>query len=229
MTPTEPTEHHLRVARTARYWLTGGPFANADEVWFVCHGYAQLARRFLRRFEAIAETSRLIVAPEALNRFYVDDSPGPHGPDSRVGATWMTCEDRLADIDDYVGWLDALHAHILGEDSSRLVVALGFSQGTATVARWANRTRRRIDHVVLWSGGLPPELEPGPRLFSSADLTLVAGESDLMVSCNVMRRTADRLRAAGFATDLIVHEGGHRVEAAALAPLLARLRVNRRA
>ena len=53
----EVSEHHLSVARTARYYTLGEP--GATEVWFVCHGYGQLAGRFLRRFEPIADGFRV--------------------------------------------------------------------------------------------------------------------------------------------------------------------------
>jgi hypothetical protein len=64
------------------------------DVWIVCHGYGQLAADFLAAFQVIAAADRLLVAPEALNRFYPGVTTGPHGPDSPVAATWMTREDR---------------------------------------------------------------------------------------------------------------------------------------
>src|SRR5688500_9204944 len=87
-------EHHITVRRTARYYTLGPVDGDVAEVWIVCHGFAQLAGRFMRHFTAIDDGTRLIVAPEALNRFYVEAVPGVHGPDSKVGATWMTREDR---------------------------------------------------------------------------------------------------------------------------------------
>jgi hypothetical protein len=104
-------EHHLPVSRTARYFTIGEPHASLRELWFVCHGYGQLAGRFVRHFESIDAPHRMIVAPEALSRFYVE-VPGKTHADTHVGASWMTREDRLSDIEDYVEYLDALHAHI---------------------------------------------------------------------------------------------------------------------
>ncbi|MEJ2217163.1 MAG: hypothetical protein P8099_11165 [Gemmatimonadota bacterium] len=101
-------ERHITVSRVARYYTLGPPAIDAAEVWFVLHGYRQLAGRFLRRFEALDDGTRRIVAPEGLSRFYVDDDSGPHGPGSRVGASWMTREDREREIDDYVAYLDAV-------------------------------------------------------------------------------------------------------------------------
>ena len=46
--------------------MAGGEGGALREVWIVLHGYQQLARRFLRRFQPIAEPGRRIVAPEAV-------------------------------------------------------------------------------------------------------------------------------------------------------------------
>lgn len=150
-------EHHLPVSRTARYFTTGDPHAGVRELWFVCHGYGQLAGRFIRHFESIATPERLIVAPEALSRFYVEVSGKTHA-DTHVGASWMTREDRLSDIEDYVEYLDALYAHMLAslDGASPTFTALGFSQGVATVARWLERTSVHVDRALLWEARSRP-------------------------------------------------------------------------
>ena len=48
-------EHHLEVTRTARYHTLGEAGAATEQVWFVCHGYRQLAARFLIRFRGLDE------------------------------------------------------------------------------------------------------------------------------------------------------------------------------
>ena len=99
----------------------------------VLHGYRQLARRFLRRFEPVAGDHRRIVAPEGLSRFYADPGRGRHGPASAVGASWMTREDRENEIRDYVAYLDQLWQHLRTDSPGRTrLVVLGFSQGVAT-------------------------------------------------------------------------------------------------
>src|SRR5438445_8877211 len=103
-------EHHLAVAKTARYYSLGEPGPATRQLWFVCHGYGQLAGRFLRHFEPLDDGSRVIIAPEGLSRFYLSESPA----ERRVGASWMTREDRLVEIGDYVRYLDAVHDHVRG-------------------------------------------------------------------------------------------------------------------
>ena len=59
-------EHHINVPRTARYH-TVGDGGTARAIWIVLHGYGQLARYFLRKFEGL-DAGLLIVAPEGLTR-----------------------------------------------------------------------------------------------------------------------------------------------------------------
>ena len=110
MTET-PRLHRLSVQRSARYFTLGGDGdGHVRSVWYVLHGYRQLADRFIERFRELASPARRIVAPEALNHFYLEDraTHGPHGPSAPVGATWMTRHDREVEIADYVAYLDRL-------------------------------------------------------------------------------------------------------------------------
>src|SRR5206468_3354730 len=75
------------------------------------------------------------------------------------GASWMTREDRLHEIDDYVRYLDAVHAQVASGKAR--VTALGFSQGTATACRWAAFGSARIDRLIVWGGEVPPDLDLG--------------------------------------------------------------------
>jgi predicted esterase len=235
-------EHHLRVARTARYVLLGDdppsgarpprtsppdtdPGADpAPELWVACHGYRQLARYFARPFEAIAGPARRVAVPEGLSRFYVDDDGGPHGPEARVGATWMTREDRLAEIDDYVAYLDALVAHLAPGPRSP-VTAFGFSQGAATASRWAAYGRTEIDRLVLW-GGLPAHdldlAAAGPRL-AHLDIILARGAADGHLSEAAVTRVVDGLHAAGLPGRAWTYDGAHKVEGGSLTSLVAEL------
>src|SRR5690606_3216048 len=220
LSAARPEEHHIRVGRTARYHTLGDPAGPLREVWFVCHGYAQLAGRFIRRFEPIAGETRLIVAPEALNRFYLDNEPGPHGPESRVGATWMTREDRLTEIQDYVAYLDTLYAHILeraDRDAVR-VYALGFSQGAVTACRWVAMGKSRVDRLILWSSFLPVDLDlnaAAERLRAVRPI-LVAGTEDQYAGPELAERDAARLRKLGVDARVVTFPGGHVIDPAVL-------------
>lgn len=194
-------------------------------MWVVLHGYGQLADRFLSRFAPADDGRRLFVAPEGLSRFYVT---GKGGPDSKVGASWMTREDRLTEIADYLCYLDAVYDELfarLRREAVRLHL-LGFSQGTATATRWALRGKSRVDRLVLWAGVLPPEIDlraEAARL-NALDLTLVAGEQDEWVMGNLAIAEA-ALEEAGVRYRVLTFPGGHEVRAVILRELAGTDRV----
>jgi predicted esterase len=217
-------EHHLPVARTARYYTLGDappPSPACREVWFVCHGYGQLAGRFLRHFAALDDGTRLVVAPEGLSRFYVGSGTGAH---EKVGAAWMTREDRLAEIHDYVTYLDAVYAEVLRRVDRRAVRvhALGYSQGTATVSRWVAFGTAQVDRVVLWGGEVPPDLDlaAARERFSGTGLTLVAGRADEFLTPKVVARDEERLRRHGIPCRVVAFDGGHEIDEATLKALV---------
>lgn len=215
-------ERTITIGRAARYLTLGGTAAPVEEAWVACHGYGQLARSFLRPFEAIATPQRLIVAPEGLSRFYVDDAH------RRVGASWMTREARADEIDDYVRWLDTAYADALTHAHTprpERLVAFGFSQGCATIVRWLTASpvvrEASCDRVILWGGGLPHDLDlerHAPRLRRTR-LVLVAGEEDPFVTPERLREQEEALRAHAVPFDVVRFRGGHRVEADVLRDL----------
>jgi predicted esterase len=204
-------EHLLSTPRSARYYTLGSA-PRATELWFVCHGYGQLASRFLERFRTLEAEHRCLVAPEALSRFYLTDSPA----ERRVGASWMTREDRLREIDDYVRYLDAVHAQTAGPHAK--VTALGFSQGSATASRWAALGSSRIDRLIVWGGEVPPDLDL--KRLRVPTLTLVYGTRDALFTPKIVAATESRLREHEISYDLVSFEGGHEIHDATLRRLI---------
>lgn len=218
---SDAVEHSIVVPRTARYYTLGPTHGFPRELWFVCHGYGQLASRFIEDFAAIDDGSRLIVAPEALSRFYLDSISQRRGQkDPRVGATWMTKEDRMAEIADYVAYLDRLGQelkHRIAGASPRIVV-FGFSQGAATVCRWLATSELRADQLVLWGGSIPPELDLGAwaERLQGAAITIVVGDGDEYATPKIVAAEAERLSTAGVAFSVKRFAGGHVIDGEAL-------------
>jgi len=220
------TSHSIVVPRTARYYTLGPTHGFPRELWFVVHGFGQLAGRFIQQFASLDDGTRLIVAPEALNRFYLDPIPERRNQSApRVGATWMTREFREAEIADYVTYLDRVAAevrHHMAGASPRIVV-LGFSQGTATVSRWLASSDMRAEQLVLWGGLVPPELELAAwadRLQGAA-ITVVVGMRDEYATDAVVAAEGERLSLAGVPFVLQRFDGGHSIDATALDALAA--------
>lgn len=185
-------------------------------MWVVLHGYGHLARYFLRKFEPVRE-GLFIVAPEGLSRFYLDEAH------TRVGATWMTREDREHEIADQVTYLDQLTSHCAGQTPlGTSLGVLGFSQGVATACRWAVAGSTRPGRIILWGGTLPPEISVttfATRLAICA-MDIVQGEKDTIVPISAGTQAATRFREAGVPHSLHQHPGGHDLDALLLERLL---------
>lgn len=203
-------EHRLVTRRRARYYAIGGGAASLEEAWIVLHGHGQLASVFLGYFKSIATPDRLVVAPEALNRYYVEPGASGRTRDAKVGTTWMTRMDRDNEIADYVDFLDA----VWGETAARAarVTALGFSQGVATACRWIAQGTSRVDRLIAWAGQLPPDVDPAVFSRLSGGVTLVAGATDEYASWISEGNHAARLEAAGIRPEVMTFDGGHRMD-----------------
>ena len=210
-------EHHISVSRTARYFTLGNS-SGVAEVWFACHGYGQLASRFLEKLRVLDDGRRYLVAPEGLSRFYLSESP----TERRVGASWMTREDRLAEIEDYVPYLDAVYAEVFGSlDRARVTVhVLGYSQGASTVSRWVAMGKAKIDRLTLWGGEFPPDLDltldAVVHRLRGARMSLVYGRSDEYITPKVVSGILERLRQHGIPYEEIPFDGGHELNEAVL-------------
>lgn len=223
------TTHRIETPRTARYVTLGGPPPEASgdvrEVWLACHGYGQLAARWARHFEPLAGPRRLVVVPEALSRFYLDDRY------QRVGASWMTREDRETEIADQTRFLDGVMTEACGRAGVGIervrLVGFGFSQGTATICRWLERSplaatrETRVDRLIVWGGRLPTDMDLGAERgwLATADLRLVAGDRDSIATPARVIAQEKRLRDADIPYRVVSYPGEHRLNARVLASL----------
>lgn len=207
--------------KTARYFQLGEFTAETKHVWLVCHGYGQLASYFLKKFACIAASDTVIIAPEGLHRFYVDGTGG------RVGASWMTKEDRLDDIRDYIYFLDELDVTIMAELRGKPVNyhVLGFSQGGATAARWLATSKLPVSTLILWCAFFPPDVDWKPDGETALPAThIVLASDDMYISEADAEKQLQQLRDAGVPFTTHRFEGKHTVDAAMLKQLAAELR-----
>jgi len=212
-------EHHFPITRTARYQQLGTVSAGTRRVWLVLHGYGQLAAYFVRHFAALHAADpvgTLILAPEGLSRFYLQGNGG------RVGASWMTSDDRLSEIADYLAYLNQLTNSVLAElPASADLFVLGFSQGAATASRWLAQATRRPARLILWAGAFPQDMDLAQTraLLDEVPVTVVVGDADEYISEAHVEQHLARLREVGYAPELLRFRGGHTLDAGVLARL----------
>jgi dienelactone hydrolase len=207
----------LSVRRTARLALLGVAGPHIRDLWYVLHGYGQLAPEFLEGCGALADAGRLVVAPEALSRFYDGDlATRLQQKDPKVGASWMTREERLTDIADNMAYLDEVHAHVLrslGGARPRVTV-LGFSQGAATSTRWVATGSFAVARHVIWGAAMAHDVDladPDSPL-RRPETVLVVGTRDQFATPKAVAAERMRLEAARFPVRELPFDGGHRLD-----------------
>ncbi len=208
-----PAQHRrLQITRTAHLYQLGDLSAATRHLWIVCHGYGQLAKYFIRHFEVLADPETVVIAPEGLSKFYLQGFSG------RVGAAWMTKEERLADIEDYVGYLNQVLEDALQMAPSAEVHVLGFSQGAATVCRWLAQLQKPVKELVLWAGIFPEDLNlsQAQKMLLNVKLTYVYGLQDSFISPDQVQEQLDRMHQMGFTPDVLTFTGEHTLNAAVL-------------
>jgi len=212
--------------RTGRYAMAGADADTARRIWFVLHGYGQLAPRFLRPFLEVIPPDTCVIAPEGLSRFYreMPQSDGRHL--QRVGATWMTRESRDTDIADAVRWLDGVHGDVLdsrkpGIDAPACGV-LAFSQGVATAMRWVASGTVRPACFVAWAGGLADDVqqETFREKVAGIDVVLVAGDMDEFASESARATVKVAMSRYHPAPRDILFAGAHHLDPGVLKMLL---------
>lgn len=209
----------VNTTRRARV-QTLGDLDSARDVWIVLHGFGQLASDFLAPFAPIVADGRAIIAPEALNRFYREKAGETTHAARPVGATWMTREDREAEIADYVDYLDEVARQLA---PGRSVTALGFSQGVATLMRWIALGTTPVSRVIVWAGEIPKELDllAQRARFPRQGLDLVIGSVDEYATWADVGDQRRRVEDAGLPSRLHIFDGGHRIDRGTLLALVS--------
>lgn len=199
------TAHHITVSKTARYYTLGTLSAETKEIWIVIHGWAQLAEQFINDFSVLDSGERFIIAPEALNRFYL------RAGKPEVGATWMTREDREAEMKDYVDYLNSVYDALSISQHQAKVVVLGFSQGVATLSRWVYRNERKIDALIFYAGEIANELqnEESITAFHQQEKYFICGTEDPFINELNLPKVTSLLK--GFT--VVMFEGRHELKA----------------
>ncbi len=204
--------------RNARCFTYGEGGKDTRHAWIVMHGYGQLASGVMQHFTRLNPQTHFVVAPEGLSRFYVN---GLYG---KVGASWMTSEDRELEIEDQLSFLDRVYAEFLSplEHKKLRIHALGFSQGVATLTRWLIHRKPPIDSIVFWAGTAPiAEIKARRQPFSKVPWYFVVGDEDEFLPEKAVQRHLKNLEEkSGRKIRVLRYKGRHRIEPEALMELL---------
>jgi predicted esterase len=193
----------------ARYYRLGKLDASTRQLWFVVHGYGQLAQFFIQKFKGLEEAGICVVAPEGLSRFYLDGDRG------RVGATWMTKENRLMDIENYIAFLNEVYRkETISHSPLPPVTVLGFSQGAATATRWLMDGKIQVNRLILWAGLFPSDMdfEKGNKILRRMEVVEVYGKGDPFITEESLQLMKELNKKLGLEPSLIEFEGKHELD-----------------
>jgi len=182
---------------------------HTKNIWVVCHGYGQLAEYFIQKFACLPPQENFIIAPQALSKFYISGFSG------RVGATWMTKRDRETEVGNYVNMISNIFAReTQGADLGKYrVILFGFSQGTATITRFAMQSGIHFHHLILWAGSFPHDanFEEASGMLSDKKFDFLMGNQDEFYNQKRIDEHIAMLKEQNIYPQLTIFEGEHKV------------------
>jgi predicted esterase len=122
----------------------------------------------------------------------------------------MTSEDRENEIKDYILYLDNVYKTLISQTEAK-IVGLGFSQGAATIARWAMQTHNRLNRIVFWGGSIPNDCLNDIQKLNSLHPYLLVGDEDEFITKEVYEAVLKGFHNNGLTFSHIFYKGGHAI------------------
>lgn len=208
-------KHEIKIVKSARYFSNTIDPVNVKSVWFVIHGYAQLAKEFIHDFNFLLNDSTLIIAPEGLSKFYSRN---------KIGASWMTKEDRLNEIKDYLNYLEKVIAEVKSniDISASKKNLLGFSQGVHTAVRFFIHTGNHFDKLILCSSDFPNDADFNSlnSKLKKSKLYYLYGNKDEILNQKIFYDNKNLLKKNEIDFEEITFEGKHEIHKESLIGIL---------
>jgi predicted esterase len=211
--------YKIRTEKTGHYFTHGSLSKTTKYTWVCLHGYGQLAKNFIQRFEFLDPSKHFVIAPEGLNRFYFEGFSG------RPAASWMTKEDRLDEIADFVLFLNLLRQKTGWDHRPDVkIIYVGFSQGVTTLLRWLNDSAPRVDHFLMWAGGLPDDISFRHRkeYFNAMDAHFFVGDQDPFFNQDIIEENKPLMDSIGLKPSIHFFSGAHIVDESTLKDWVAK-------
>ncbi len=198
-------KHSISVEKTAQFYSLD-ELNQHEEILIVLHGYGYSAEEFIQEFSSINSSSRLIIAPEGLNKFYL------RGYSGQVGSNWMTKENREDEIKDHIKYLDSIVRKVSSNFSTApKITLLGFSQGAELASRWSLLGNTKIDKLIIWSGKIARDLDfkAHRKKVNALNIKMIVGNSDSFISEDKLNEERKFLELSEVKFELIRFKGGH--------------------
>lgn len=208
----------VEVRRTARYFKLNSVQKMTKNIWVVFHGYGQLSQYFIKHFQDLDPAENFVIAPEGLSKFYVEGLTG------RVGASWMTKQDRELEIADQSNYINAVlkDCGVDVQNMEQRLIVLGFSQGTSTAVRWLANNNIRPSELILWAGSFPHDIDTSEheKLFKDLSMHFAYGNEDQFLEhINVEERVSE-FEKMGMSLKVWPFEGKHVMDKPTLAKIV---------
>ncbi|MBO0593046.1 esterase [Cellulophaga sp. E16_2] len=202
------TEKQVSYTTSNTYETLNTRTEKTKNVWIVFHGIGYLSRYFLKYFNELNPEENYIIAPQAPSKYYLNKKY------VHVGASWLTKENTLLEMENVSNYLDAvLAAEEIPENTN--IIVFGFSQGVSIASRWAALNHIKCTQLILYAGGIPNEMTPEKFKFledHETQVKVIVGTKDEYL--NEERMQSEFKRIATLFNDkaeIITFEGGHEV------------------
>ena len=211
--------HFIEALQKQRIDSLGELNESTTNIWFALHGYGQLVEYFKRHFVPLVQNGRAIILPQGAHKFYLN------GTEGRVGASWMTKEDRLTDIDNQRLFLNEAISWAAAKAPNARFHMVGFSQGVATGMRFLGYSCVSFHSLLAWAGSWPPDLDEKSRMvLAQTTMSSWFGTTDPFIG---MTKREERITLYKNEFDLRpevnTYDGGHTFRSDILANEINRL------
>ncbi len=211
-----PEEKEIRYTLSNSYSTLNELTTQTKYVWFVCHGMGYLSRYFLKYFDTLDPKDHYIIAPQAQSKYYVGSQY------KHVGASWLTKENTKVEMQNVMGYFDAILEEEKLPTHAQLIV-LGYSQGVSVAARYVARRKLPCKHLVFLSGRVPSELrkEDFDFLNTQTQVHFIYGDQDQFLKEELLRSEKTHIvQLFGEQVHITEFEGKHEVNKALIETLV---------
>lgn len=207
---------YLSINFKARYYTNGVLNNDTEYILLALHGYGQLGSFFIRHFEKL-DNRIFTIVPEGLHRFYLNGMSG------RVGASWMTKEDRLVDIENQFTYLDSLLKESgLELNANTQLIVLGFSQGVSTAIRWMSKSKYKPTFFISWAGSFPIDLNEmdNKSAFENVKMIQIIGNQDPYFNEEARKKLKSWISKNTTNAENFEFEGEHKIDSVFLQKII---------